>query len=715
MPGRATGALLVLALAACGTSGPPRAPHPPPPDSIGAAAPDAGGVPEPPPARRGVPHYAAIVATAVSALGDAALSRDVVGEVRLWPRIDGTAAPEVVPIRSIATMRVQANPGWILVGAVDEAGTGYLLRYRRDGIRDGVATFAAGDAPVTAVVPLGDASAALIVRADHGVELVDPSGQRRGTLASHGTRVHAIEIRGPRELLAITRVVDGGAVAYRLLGLADVDGRLTRGIDHPLARPPRETMSALAVSPDGEHVAYFVDRDAPPPPPPAPASGAPASRSAGRRLPPPPRPPSPGPARVAVVEVATGRDVTPADLAGLDLANPTQLGFTGDDDLRVFTASASWNVSLRDGAVIAGATARGGATPSTAARWIVSAHDRFLVTLFDDRDLRYLGYAASVPVAAGLSDDGRTVAWATRDGAIVIEPVDGGPEVAGPTLEGGIGLVRFVGDDHVLVVTNRGIAYLLDARTGAQQGALPVAGSPATMTFDPRRRWLAGPHPGGGAWVVAIDPTTTKSPLVHLAVVPDGATMVALLDDDARALVTLDGRRQLRSYAVRELTAGIGPAAIRDRPAIAVPGAVRTVDRRGRVYDLSGRTLGIRTPFEPSSTPAHTSIELTLDPRNLVVTPDGGYAIALSATRVLEAVGLTTPVRWTAPTSTVPPTGWAFSADGRRVVVVAQDGATIYDLATGTPVGAGCGWRFGAHAAPPSGLAMNMSPVCARY
>ena len=78
---------------------------------------------------RGAPHAGSIREVSVTDEGDAALSIDDAGTVRLWPSLDGTREP--IPVAATAVARaaiVHDGDGW-LVGLLDDAGSAHLLRY----------------------------------------------------------------------------------------------------------------------------------------------------------------------------------------------------------------------------------------------------------------------------------------------------------------------------------------------------------------------------------------------------------------------------------------------------------------------------------------------------------------------------------------------------------------------------------------------------------
>src|SRR5688500_16923985 len=59
--------------------------------------------------RAGAGHTANIDMVAVSPDGTAALTRDQIGAVRLWPRLDGSVEPIVIPVQGATTLSVASR------------------------------------------------------------------------------------------------------------------------------------------------------------------------------------------------------------------------------------------------------------------------------------------------------------------------------------------------------------------------------------------------------------------------------------------------------------------------------------------------------------------------------------------------------------------------------------------------------------------------------
>ncbi len=660
---------------------------------------------------RGVPHYAAIVATAVSRGGSAALSRDSLGEVRVWPTLDGTIAPQAVPVRGVVAMRVQDHGDELLAGFAATSGAGHLVRFDRGGKRLGVADLA-GPGAVLHVAPLVDASGAIVLHADHSLALVDRDGKTLDTFAKRGARLRAIDVAGASAVLVLLRHSEGdGTASHSVARLETAGGKLRIAHEVVLPYTPLEP-TRFAASSDGAKVAFTRhpdDAQALPDVPPPPAAGAPARlrRPAGPRRPPPP-PAARMPARVAVIAMADGKDVTPAELAHHGLTDVVGLGFSAGDRLHVFEQHNQSEVDLAGGVVIAGNLVR---TPgaSVGDGLLVAGYDVSLVTQVPGGAARYLGWQANMPQKVALSTDGTRAAWASVRGELVIDALDGSEEIDGGLFDAPVTFTSFLGDDHVLLGTGRGTVHLVDARTGKEVGSMAPPGPVARVEVDPATGWLAGLRPGGGVWLVKIVPGAPMPTTTYA--VADGSNNFALLDaaaPGAPLLMTIDTKLVQRRYTEAELIAGVSATSIRDRPSVTLPRGMTRFDRRGVGYAVAGRQLTIHDGATVTQT-----IDLGFDVHDLAVSGDGARLIVLgSQTTPIAEIGLDGKTRWTLSTGPGARFGWGFSGDGARLAVVGAGGGLVVDAATGERVADGCAWRFGATSAPPLARAVGVAPVC---
>ncbi len=181
-----------LALAACNTASDPvsraSASELAPAASVASIMPLAT---QTPPA--GVPHGGLIAHLAVTDQADAAVSVDNLGGLRLWPTLDGTREPIPFAVSGAQTLAITHAGNELLVGVVDEAGAGHLLRFTRAGaLRANVPL--PGETAIEQLIAID--GGVLVARADASLERYDAAGNRLGRIAiESGERLGAIAFR----------------------------------------------------------------------------------------------------------------------------------------------------------------------------------------------------------------------------------------------------------------------------------------------------------------------------------------------------------------------------------------------------------------------------------------------------------------------------------------------------------------------------------------
>ena len=653
----------------------------------------------------GVPHYAAVVATAVSRGAGAALSRDALGEVRMWPTLDGTVAAQPVPVKGVVSMRIQDHDDAILAGFAESSGGGHLVRFDRRGQRLGVADVT-GPGTVLHVAPLGDASGALVLFADHSLALLGPDGATRDTLARRGVRLRAIEAVGATSAIVLLRHTDGaGGASHTVARVETTGGKLTLGTEVALPFDPLEP-TRFAASGDGARVAFVRNPDDALARRKVPDAKGARGEADEARAPRPARP-TPMPGKVTVVALAGGKDVTPDELRQQVFNDVVALGFSSSERLHVFEQSNQSEVDLASGIVIAGNLVRTAAA-SVGDGLLVTGYEVSLLTQVPGGAVRYLGWQINVPQRVALARDGRRAAWASARGELLIETLDGSAEIYGGLFEAPITFVSFLGDDHVLLGSGRGTVHLVDATTGKEAGSMAPPGPVARVEVDPGTGWLAGLRPGGGVWLVKITPGEPMPTTTYA--VADGASNFALLAaaaPDQPLLLTVDGKLAERRYTEAELVAGVSAKSIRDRPAVTLPRGMNRFDRRGHGYAIEPRKL---TVYDGAT--VMRTLTLGFDIQDVAITDDGAHLIVLGSQTPVAELDADGRTRWTLSMGPGGRWAWAFSADGTRMAVVGSGGGLVVDAATGERVADGCAWRFGATSAPPMSRAVGIAPVC---
>jgi hypothetical protein len=191
-------------------------------------------VAEPLPPVAGVPHAGNIRDVATTDAGDAAISLDELGGIRVWPALDGSREPIAIDVPAPTEIALAAVGGDLLAAVLDQAGSAHLLRVTRNGRVTGRSQ-ATGEIPIVQLVADGDGLLAL--RADQTIDRIAADGSVREHLASDpGERIAAIAARNG----AAVAVLEGGTTL--------------RWIDHG-AWGDRVTLPVVALRPESVSLA----------------------------------------------------------------------------------------------------------------------------------------------------------------------------------------------------------------------------------------------------------------------------------------------------------------------------------------------------------------------------------------------------------------------------------------------------------------------------
>lgn len=201
------------------------------------------------PIAKGVPHGGPISEAAVTEQGDAALTFDSFGSVRLWPALDGTRTP--VPLSLVAPKQLAlSHAGRDLLAAVlDEAGAVDLLRFGRDGSLRGRVQL---PAEVAYEQVLGLDDGVLVRAADHSIEWLSADGESRGKVVADPS--HRIVAITARRGVALAITSDGATHQLRWLHL--VGNRLAWGPS--VVMPTGVHEDDVALSPSHRRIAIVV-------------------------------------------------------------------------------------------------------------------------------------------------------------------------------------------------------------------------------------------------------------------------------------------------------------------------------------------------------------------------------------------------------------------------------------------------------------------------
>ncbi|HTL33711.1 MAG TPA: hypothetical protein VL326_11335 [Kofleriaceae bacterium] len=190
-------------------------------------------------------HGGTISLIDIAADGSAAVTVDDHDHARLWPALDGSREPLVLPIEAPAHVEVQRLDDGFAIASLDAAGGLTVLDIDRENMLRGATKFGV-DPPYAHVV--ATSAGFVAVRSDHHIELIDRTGKTTATLVpAYGERVASL-LQAADHTLALVETPAG------LLGAwIDVDaGSLAWGGRTPVMDFDATT---VAISPDAARVA----------------------------------------------------------------------------------------------------------------------------------------------------------------------------------------------------------------------------------------------------------------------------------------------------------------------------------------------------------------------------------------------------------------------------------------------------------------------------
>jgi hypothetical protein len=652
-----------------------------------AAVPFGGAAPTPAPAgwsggtvvmprrsSRGVAHYGQITEVAVTSDGSAVLSRDATGGLRLWPAIDGTAAPRAIAIAAPAQLSIERGSGGLLGAVVDGSAAGHLVTL--DASHQIRVTGLPIDPAIQSLTVVPGARRVLAVRADQSLALFDDTGAPLGSQAVRGGRITKVLVGrdGPHLAALVTRTVKGTETVE--LVPVTVDHTLELGTPVGLPALAGGAVVAAALSDRGTHVAYVGFE--------------------------------PGkPARLVIADARTGAEVPVTDAPAIPTPQTTQLGWTADNRLYVESPSGRWRIEL-------GATAEVFAAPrsprATLAAFghgvLVGGYGAHLVIQRGDEPLRFLGYEELAPVAASIAPSGKVVMWVTATGTLIKETLDGSaPDVTLASPHPIYGSVAAVDDHLALAGQNTGVVALVDLDHGKELASLAVSSSTPLVQYSPRRKVAAVLAQTGAVWLFAVDPTAGT--LGKPTVVADGAQSYQLLDhasDDAE-LLTYDQQWKGRLYTPAELAGPVSGATMK-KDRFAGPASAYAHDRAGLSYVVTGADVVVyRQGVKVRTIKVGTAV------RQVSPSPDGTRLAVSTQSSELGVYDASGKALWASGLGSFA-YGAIWSEDGNRLAVPTRGGGVVLDAATGEPVAQSCGWRFTIGTQVPQTMPQNVPAIC---
>ncbi len=148
-------------------------------------------------------HAARIALVAATEDGTAAVSQDEEGGTRLWPSLDGTKEPVIVPVDRARDLAMTRTATGFAIVATDEAGGGQIVSLAASGGL--VERVKLPPEPAIEIARIRGEDV-LLLRADQTIELVSLSGAPRARLEPpSGQRIIGLVSRGSRALAILER------------------------------------------------------------------------------------------------------------------------------------------------------------------------------------------------------------------------------------------------------------------------------------------------------------------------------------------------------------------------------------------------------------------------------------------------------------------------------------------------------------------------------
>ncbi len=651
----------------------------------------AGPAPQP-----GLVHGADISLLAVTEDGAAAFSADEVGDLRLWPALDGSRPP--VPVAAHAPTDIALSPragGW-LATVIDDAGELELLRFASDGLLRGRAR-AADDVRYLEAVAFGDR--VLARREDESLVALDDLGHPLGRIAAaSGERIVALATRHGAVLAAIAGSPDTGSASEEGVAGARSDAQ-RRGesteVDETVTElrwverePLRWGATIVLPMPIGLPIAL------------APGHTQFATRSVDHTH-----------ALVFAIEISgTVRIPDDDDNMRPDLRPPiTSLGFTSDDRLGILGPTKWWEMMsdhrghlqsagipfLREGIFVDGEVV-GGNGPS--------------ILLADPNlNVHYLGYrdvpttmtmnVAGDEVMMDNSSEGRNL-WfdgmlhETRSFAIPSESYA-------------------VDDHHVIAATStdgeRRMSYVLvDVAHPNSHVALGEFADVSSARFDHDRRQLLISRGNNTVSRIHLDATFHATQLPAL----DASNLVVLFDP-ARAgnLVAMDVDYSHGGPKLVFFHEDPSAKHIAHTEELVVDGNLVAHDLAGTVYVQEHDHPARIAVIAGAKLVRRFDLDAVAERNGALggVSHDGKLVV-IAASNQLFAVDPEGHVRWRVPMFR--PVELGFTDDDRALFVMTRSGIVKLDGATGAQLATGCAWRFGLYDVPTGQSSFGERPLC---
>lgn len=668
--------------------------------------------------RPGAGHTANIDLVAIASDGKAVVTRDQIGGTRLWPALDGSAEPLVIPVQGPQHVSVATrSKGRFTVAAVDSSGGAKIFGVDPDGTVVEVGALAPFQ-PLFGIYVLPGGNRLLALFRDHSIRLVDREAKELASLEERRFRPTSLRLGADGKSFVAVLGTTGSSNRAEVQRLELVEGEGAK----PTIRLVGKVRVIAAANPLSESTAVM----------------------------------SPDARRFAVVDKPAG---TQWELLVIDLAKDgaeerlsvqmpshliPNLGFVSAHELLASAndGSLSWLLDLDDGSQRARTSApqdfvNQGRAQATAAGMQTVGHGTWLfVHDVVDRSHRYLGYQSFQTQSVAVSPSGEWVAWAYMAGPVFVESLDEGRherfEVPSEPNFGTL-KVRFLDDEHLVSIDGAGGIHLHRWRDGTLVDEAGIHGAIRALHFE-RPRGNGGGKSGGGEngrGLMLVERHNNDAHLFEVSaegfrgpyIVADQAFRSGLLANGApghedAVMWTLDSGNRLRHYGLAELRGDPSQEAVMAKGDPIPSGKVAplAIDRFGRHYGVrwNGSTMELFVDFG-----AHlkTKISASGDISSIEPSPSGKHFVAVHQRGQNTSLSVhdteTLEEQWSFSTG-VFNNEVVWSPDGRFVAVAANTGAVVLDAKTGKPVQRRCGVEFEAVGAAPSTAfnSLNLRSMC---
>jgi WD40 repeat protein len=654
----------------------------------------------------GAGHTANIDLVVLSSDGKAVVTRDQIGGTRLWPALDGSIEPVVIPVQGPQQVSVETRPkGGFTVAAVDSAGGAKIFGVEPGGKVTELGSLAPFQ-PLFGIYVLPGGERLLGLFRDHSIRLVDRSATELASLEERRFRPTSLRLAADGKSFAAVVSVSGSSNKAELQRLRLVAGEGKQAARIERVGTPRVVESANALtdttavmSPDGR--------------------------------------------RFAVVDKPTGTawELILVDLekdGGADTRLQVQMpshivpniGFVSEHELLVSAhdGSLSWLVDLEDASQHARSSApmdfvSQGRAQALAHGVQAAGHGTWLfVHDVVKRSHRYLGYRSFQTQSVAISPSGEHVIWAYMSGPVFVEPLrDGTGERVELPSDPSFGTlkVRFFDDEHAILVDGAGGVRLYHWRDETLVDETGIHGAIRAMHFEPERGVMLIERHNNDVHLFEVSPKGFRGPYI----VADQSFRAGLLAKGAvghedAIMWTLDSGNKLRHYTLEELRKDPSQDSVMAKGDAIPPGKVAplAIDRFGRHYGVrwNGSTMELFVDFGRH---LKTQVSATGDISTIVPSPSGDRFVSIHQRGQSTSLSMhdseSLEERWSFSTG-VFNNEVVWSPDGRYVAVAASTGAVVLDAKTGKPVQRRCGVEFESSAAAPASAfnSLNLRSMC---